>query len=357
MTTLSGGSAGWAGLAAEFGWLLTEMLVLLVVVSALLGLLARRVGVARLHRLLGGSGLVGAGKGIALGFLTPFCTYTAIPVVVAMLRMRLGAATVVGFLLSSPLLDPVVAAILVLLFGWEVTLAYVGVTTVAVLAAALIAEALAPTHAPPIHTPPIHDPRLLPGPDGSQTLPTRGAGAESGDAALQKSRIVDGGVDGGLDGGLDGVVGGRDPFADDAPWAGWQRETAAALRYGAGVARTLALPVLLAVAGAVLILGTVPTEVVGALAGPGNPLAVPLAAVLGAPFYVATEAFLPIAAALHGAGMSLGASFALVISATGVNLPELAVLARVLPTRLLVAYAGAVVGVAVAAGYLVPFLT
>ncbi len=152
-------------------------------------------------------------------------------------------------------------------------------------------------------------------------------------------------------------MGGPDPFADDAPWVGWRGETVTALRYGTGVARALALPVLLAVAAAVLILGAVPTEVVTALAGPGNPVAVPLAAVLGAPFYVATEAFLPIAAALHGAGMGLGATFALVISATGVNLPELAVLSRVLPTRLLAAYAGAVLGVAVAAGYLVPFLT
>jgi hypothetical protein len=80
---------------------------------------------------------------------------------------------------------------------------------------------------------------------------------------------------------------------------------------------------------------------------------VPAAAVLGAPFYVSTEAFLPIAAALHDSGMSLGAVFALIISAAGVNVPELGLLSRVMSRRLLATYTLTVVGIAIAAGYLV----
>lgn len=91
-------------------------------------------------------------------------------------------------------------------------------------------------------------------------------------------------------------------------------------------------------------------------AGSDNPLAVPTAAVLGAPFYVSTEAFLPIASALHAGGMSIGAVFALVISAAGINLPELALLSRLMRPRLLTAYITAVVSLAIAAGYLIPLL-
>ena len=76
--------------------------------------------------------------------------------------------------------------------------------------------------------------------------------------------------------------------------------------------------------------------------------------VLGAPFYVSTESFLPVAAALHTSGMGLGAVFALVISAAGVNLPELALLARLMRPSLLAAYVTAVVGMAITAGYLIP---
>lgn len=82
----------------------------------------------------------------------------------------------------------------------------------------------------------------------------------------------------------------------------------------------------------------------------------PAAAALGAPFYVSTEAFLPIAAGLHNSGMELGAVFALVISAAGVNLPELALLSRTMRPRLLAAYTAAVASSALAAGYLIPLL-
>lgn len=111
---------------------------------------------------------------------------------------------------------------------------------------------------------------------------------------------------------------------------------------------------LLAVGVAALIAGVVPDQLLARLAGPDDPLAVPAAALLGAPFYVSTEAFLPVAAALYANGMALGATFALVVSAAGVNVPELALLGRFMRPALLAAYTATVVGVAIVAGYLVP---
>ncbi len=54
--------------------------------------------------------------------------------------------------------------------------------------------------------------------------------------------------------------------------------------------------------------------------------------------------------------MTLGATFALVISAAGVNLPELGLLSRIVTPRLFTAYAVAVIAVAITAGYLIPLL-
>lgn len=307
----------------EFVVLLAELLALLVLVSALLGLLIRRVGIPRLQAWMGGGRAGGAAKGIALGFITPFCTYSAIPVVLAMVDARLRASTLTGFLLASPLLDPIVVAVLVLLFGWQPAAAYVVVVVAAVFVAALLADAAHLAH------------QLRPAARRS-AVGAAEAGADGGPLAECSSLL--------------------DPYTDPAPWRGWRPETRTAFGYSLDLTRGLAVPIVVAVAVAAAIIGLVPEQLIARLAGPDNPWAVPTAAVLGAPFYVSTEAFLPIAAALHASGMTLGATFALVISAAGVNLPELGLLSRVMTLRLLAAYAFAVIAVAITAGYLIPLL-
>ncbi|HVM13255.1 MAG TPA: permease [Egibacteraceae bacterium] len=318
-------SGGWGAFAWEFGVLLVELVVLLFVVSAALTLAARRAGVARLQRWLGGSRMTGTLKGMGVGFFVPFCTYSAIPAFVGMVEARVRTATLAGFLLAAPVLDPLVLAMLMLLFGWQLTLAYTVVTAGAVFALALAADALAAE-------------RLL--------RPTRLRAATAVGGEALHAAAPDG---------ADAACS-SDPFGDQQPWRGLRAEGYLATTYAAGLVRRLAVPMVLAVAVAAGIVGFVPEELLSRLAGPHNALAVPVAAVLGVPFYVSAEAFLPIASALNASGMGIGATFALVISAAGVNVPELALLSRLLRAPLLAAYAAAVAGVAVAAGYLVPLL-
>jgi uncharacterized protein len=305
--------------AVDFAVLFVELLALLLAVSAVLALVVRRAGLGRLHRWLGGSPAVAALKGAGLGFVVPFCTYSAIPLFVGMVDTRVRSATWAGFLLAAPLLDPLVLAVLVVLFGWQATLAYAVVTAVVVLLLALAADALGVGRG------------LRPA-----RQPIRAAAHASATAAHA---------------GCEG-----DPFSDDHPWRGLRQELPPAGRYAWSLVRGLAAPMAVAVAIAAAIVGFVPEQLLGQLAGPDNPLAVPVAAALGAPFYVSTEAFLPIAAALHAGGMALGPAFALVISAAGINLPELALLTKIMRPRLLIAYTAAVVSAAVAAGYLIPLL-
>jgi uncharacterized protein len=307
-------------LLAQFIVLFFELMVLLVAVSTALALAARRTGLARLQRWLGGSRLSGAAKGMGVGFLVPFCTYSAIPAFVGMVDARVRTATLAGFLLAAPLLDPVVLAVLLLLFGWQATLAYTLVTGPTVFLLALLADTL-------------HAERLLIHARQATPIPVTGPATPDPSAAC-----------------------GPDPFSDHDPWRGLRTELRSAVAYAVTLVRGLALPVLLAVALAAAIIGLVPEQLLARLAGPDNPLAVPTAAVLGAPFYVSTEAFLPIASALHTGGMSIGAVFALVISAAGVNLPELTLLSRLMKPRLLAAYTTAVVSSAIVAGYLIPLL-
>jgi uncharacterized protein len=316
---------------ATFGVLLVELLALLLLVSSGLALAVRRVGATRLQAWLGGGRTRGAVKGTALGSLVPFCTYSAVPLLVGMIDVRARTSTIAGFLLAAPLLDPVVVAVLWLLFGGPATVAYTLVAVATVLLLALAADAaglgrflLAPTRAGVT----------------AEAVVSDGTGVTSEAAVSERAGA-----------GCD-----PDPYRDPRPWAGLRAELPDAGRYAVSLLRSLALPMVVAVAIAAAIVGFVPADLVARVAGPDDPFAVPLAALVGVPFYVSTEAFLPIAAALHERGMGLGAVFALVITAAGVNVPEVALLGRLLRPLLLAGYVAAVLAVAVTAGYLVPLL-
>jgi hypothetical protein len=316
-------SADAAAAVAGVAWLVSELAALFLIVAGGVALATRRLGLDRMRRLLGGTRLAGACKGVALGFLTPFCTYSAIPALVAMLDTGVRTSAWVGFLLAAPLLDPLLAVALAVVFSPGVAVTYTAVTGAGVVAAALLADAAGVR------------------PRAGATVRRRwsapaGASADAQGCAVTRR---------------------PDPMVDRAPWRGWPEE---ARRAVAGAWRLLcgmAVPLVVAAVAAVVIMGVVPQDLIVAVAGPGNPLAVPAAAVIGTPFYASGEAFLPIAAALRQQGMGDGALIALIITGTGVNVPELTLLGRLLDARLLVALVGAIFAIAVVAGFLIPAVT
>jgi uncharacterized membrane protein YraQ (UPF0718 family) len=109
---------------------------------------------------------------------------------------------------------------------------------------------------------------------------------------------------------------------------------------------------LLGTAAGAAIYGLAPTAWVIALAGPGQPFAIPLAAALGVPMYVNAETFFPISAALVEKGVGVGAVVALVITSMGVSIPEVVLLGGLFRWRLVAALVASVFAVAVGGGAL-----
>ena len=94
----------------------------------------------------------------------------------------------------------------------------------------------------------------------------------------------------------------------------------------------------------------VPADSLASVAGSQSPLAVPIAAAVGVPFYVGTELFIPIGDALRTSGVGVGAIVALTIAGAGANLPEFALLTKLARGRLVAAFFGYVFFVAVLGG-------
>ena len=98
--------------------------------------------------------------------------------------------------------------------------------------------------------------------------------------------------------------------------------------------------------------GWVPQSFFLRYAGPGNPLAVPVAVLLGIPLYSNAAGILPLVEALHAKGLAMGTTLAFMMAVVALSLPEMIILRRVLKPRLIAVYV-AVVGVGiVATGFL-----
>lgn len=88
------------------------------------------------------------------------------------------------------------------------------------------------------------------------------------------------------------------------------------------------------------------------IAGPDNPFAIPVAAVLGIPLYIRAETAIPIGLALMGKGMSIGAVISLIIGGAGMAIPEMTMLASIFKKQLVAMIVLVIFLPAVVSGYL-----
>jgi uncharacterized membrane protein YraQ (UPF0718 family) len=282
--------------------------------SFLVGLVEQYLPPEKVERKLRGHD-EGVGNVAAAGFgaVTPFCSCSTVPVLAGLLQAGAPLGLAFSFLLASPLVNEIAVILLLGWFGVEVTAWYVLTTfTAAVLGGIVIGRLGMMDH--------VKDVRITG--TSEQTAVTDG-----GDAACCD------------DGGVTPNRTHRQRF-----------ETAA------GEAWTFfvdTLPYLLfGITIGALIHGVVPVEMIHAVLGPENPLAVPLAAIAGAPIYISMSGMLPIAASLSEQGIAIGTVLAFVVGGAGVSIPNLVLLNKLFERTLLLVYAVTVVVIGVTVGLL-----
>lgn len=349
---------------------LSELVVLFLAVSFAVTLLTRWIGIDRVGRWMGGGPLAGALKGIALGFATPFCTYSAIPMLVGLRQAGVRQAATVGFLLAAPVLDPLLFAAFAVLFSPGMALSYSLITFAGVLAMAVLADA-AKLHAfrPLRAAQAAADDAACSTASAEATAEAPAAEASAAGSSATGASAVGGSGDASSPSdapptpascAVDGDECASGPAveaADDEPaWRGWRPEARHAWREAVDLTRGMAGHIVGAVAIAALVMGYLPEGLLLDVAGPERWYAIPAAALVGVPFYVSVEALAPVGAALASKGMGVGAVFALTIAGAGVNVPEFALLSRLVTRRGLVGLVGAVFTVAVAGGFAMQML-
>jgi uncharacterized membrane protein YraQ (UPF0718 family) len=267
-----------------------KIMLLLVGLIFAIGLLRASFSPERARSLLMGRGLlVGLGLAAVLGAVTPFCACSSVPVFIGLVAAGIPLAVTMTFLISSPIISEVGAVMMGGLFGWHVTAMYlVAGTSLAIAAGWMLGRLNLERWVEPfVFTTPVG------------VLATRGAPTLAERVAAARQETVE-------------------------------------------IARSVWPYVLVGIGLGAVIHNWVPADFFATYAGDGNPFAVVVATLAGAPLYANPAGVVPIAEALTAKGVALGTSMAFVMSVVAISVPSTILLRRVLKPQLLAIFTGIV---------------
>jgi len=255
----------------------------------------------RIRPLLVGRGLVpGSFAAAGVGVITPFCSCSAVPLFIGFVEAGVPLGVTFAFLISSPMVNEVALVMLWGLFGPGIALAYMAVgLTVAIVGGLVIGR-------------------------------------------LRLERYVEDYV---------WKLQGRAATTIEVHLT-WADQLTDAWAYTRSLVWKLLPYLTVGIGLGALIHGYAPTDLVAAVGGRSNPLAVPLVVLLAVPMYSNAAGTIPIVQALLGKGMPLGTTLAFMMAVTAISLPEFVILRRVMKLPLLAVFIGVVSSGIVAIGLL-----
>jgi uncharacterized membrane protein YraQ (UPF0718 family) len=290
--------------AGEFFVIITlELVLLFIAVSFLVGILHAYVPEEKIKKTLSGKRNVSSTfLGGIFGALTPFCSCSTIPILVGLLNAGVPFTASMAFLLASPLLNPVIIFLLLALIGPAMTILYTAVTFAAILVIATLLGRLG-------YEQYVKEVTV----EGMKAEPACECTSESF-SGRHKPRLKQ------------------------------------AYDFAISLFRQVFFYLILGAGIGAFIYGFIPADLITAVAGPENPFAILVAAVIGIPMYIRAETIIPISAVLLSKGMGTGAVVALIIGGAGASIPEITLLASIFKKRLVAAFVISVLGVAISAG-------
>lgn len=234
--------------------------------------------------LVRGGEYVGNVLAALLGIVTPFCSCSAVPLFIGFVESGVPLGVTFSFLIASPMVNEVALVLLWGLFGWKIALLYIASGVTVAIAAGIILGRLHLEHL-----------------------------VESYVWQIQVGRA-------------------------DTPTMTWRDRLLYARDYMTGILRRVWPYVVAGIGVGALIHGYAPQDLLLRIAGRGNPLAVPIAVLVGVPLYSNAAGTIPIVQALMEKGMATGTALAFMMAVTALSLPEAIILRKVLKPKLLAVY-------------------
>lgn len=292
----------WGGTLHFFIYDTVKIVILLCVLIFVISYIQSHFPPERSRKIMGRfKGVWGNVVGALLGTVTPFCSCSSIPLFIGFTRAGLPLGVTFSFLISSPMVDLGSLVLIMSIFGPGVAAAYTVVGLLIAIAGGAIIQRLGM----------------------EEHLADFVRGDAPADAELLSMTVPE-----------------RLAYARKETW---------------GTFRKVFPYILLGVGIGAFIHNWIPAEWIQAVLGDGNPFAVVLATLVGAPIYADTFGAIPIAEALYYKGTGLGTVLAFMMSVTTLSIPSLTMLSRVIKPKLMAVFVGlCIVGMCIS-GYVFNF--
>jgi len=242
--------------------------------------------------------LVGHLLAALLGIVTPFCSCSSVPIFIGFVEAGIPLGVTLSFLIASPIVNEVSAAMLIALFGWKMALLYI---VSGVLVAVVAGWVLGRWRVERWVEPYVFQVKM---------------------GHVAEERMT---------------------------WAARRRFAWENTR---DIVRRVWLYVLLGVGLGAAIHGYAPQDLLVRWAGPGKPWAVPAAVLLGVPLYSNAVGTIPIVQALLGKGVAIGTALSFMMAVTALSLPEMVILRKVMLPKLVAVFVGTVTVAIMLTGFL-----
>lgn len=284
-----------------------KILTLLIVISFIVGTFQSFLEPEKVRRLLEGKRTLGGNiLAATVGIITPFCSCSAVPLFIGFLEAGVPLGVTFSYLISAPMVNEVAVILLWGLFGLKVTLLYIGFGVgLAIAAGYIIGELKLEKWVEPFVW------------------------------ELQKSR--------------------QGLYSEDnieSEYLTWKQRFQQGWFQSSQIVQSVWLYVIVGIGIGAMIHGYLPTTLITQIAGVNNPLAVPVAVILGVPLYANIAGVMPITEALVNKGMPLGTVLAFTMAVTALSLPEIVILRKVLRPQLLTVFISLVTIGIISIGYL-----
>ena len=282
-----------------------KILLLLFLITFLMGIVNAYFPIDRIRSFLSRNKLYGGEYVMAstFGAITPFCSCSSVPLFIGFVKGGIPLGVTFAFLITSPLVNEVALAMFVGMFGLKATLIY---AVSGILLGTIGGYVLGRLKMEPLLT------------DWVQGVMRQ---AHMEDAyAEEKLTFVQ-----------------RLPGVAREAW---------------GIVKGVLPYVLIGIAIGAGMHGFIPTGFFEKYISKDNPLAVPLAVILGVPMYSNAAGVLPIIQVLVQKGIPIGTAIAFMMAVVGLSIPEAMLLKKVMSWKMIAIFFGTVAFFIILSGYL-----
>lgn len=280
-----------------------KIFILLIVIVYLITFLRSYFPLEKVRVYLSGKNkIVGHVLASIFGIITPFCSCSAIPLFLGFLQARIPLGVAFSYLVSAPLSDPVVFALLISMFSWKIAVLYVAFGVIISIVVGLIIGAMNMEKEVLIEVKPLDNISY------------------TEDGTLFKHRIKE----------------------------SWD--------YSVDIFKKIYLYIIIGVGVGAFIHGFIPEDFITKYAG-GDVWYAPIVAVIaGIPMYSNELGILPIIEVLTQKGVLIGTALSFMMAIVALSLPEAMILKRIISIKLIGIFFG-VVGLAILlTGYTLNYL-